>query len=501
MAIEPISHTKAALKTSSKNDYPAKSITETIINGFFTVDRNWIVKYWNKAAEKLLGVSAKDIVGKNLWKKFAGAIPINFYEVYHKAFLQDNPVHFEEYWGEMGTWSDVITYHCGDTVSISFKSSNQSGNLEFPGNLQKQLEHINELYRFVTEVTNDCLWEWNLQNKEIFWIDGGHNRVFGYQVKNALIPQSFWESCLHPDDKVRLLAGLHKIITTGSECIWEDEYRFKKSDGSYANVHDRGHIIYNKNKRAVRMIGATRDMTARKLIEIQLQESERKLAQERLNRQKEVINAVRSAHETERMSIGKELHDNINQILGATLQYIDLAKTDEASRDMLLEKSSGYISTVIEEIRKISKTLICPSKVMDLVESIKNLLDDLKVIHSIKIEFHAEGITEEYLDEKIQLNIFRIVQEQLNNVLKHAKATRATINLTGHANEIILLISDNGEGFDTFKERKGVGLISITNRAELYNGKVMIVSKPGKGVQLKVVLPYPKLLLESHIDL
>jgi signal transduction histidine kinase len=89
----------------------------------------------------------------------------------------------------------------------------------------------------------------------------------------------------------------------------------------------------------------------------------------------------------------------------------------------------------------------------------------------------------------------------LNNVLKHAKATRATINLTGHANEIILLISDNGEGFDTFKERKGVGLISITNRAELYNGKVMIVSKPGKGVQLKVVLPYPKLLLESHIDL
>jgi signal transduction histidine kinase len=138
--------------------------------------------------------------------------------------------------------------------------------------------------------------------------------------------------------------------------------------------------------------------------------------------------------------------------------------------------------------------------VMGLVDSINNLIDDLKVIHLIKIEFHEEGINEEHLDEKIQLNIFRIVQEQLNNILKHAKATKATIHLTRNANEIILLISDNGQGFDILKERKGIGLISITHRAELYNGKVMIVSNPGKGVQLKVILPYPKLLQEARID-
>ena len=104
---------------------PGKPITEIITNGFFTVDRKWTVKYWNKAAEILLGVKAKDIVGKNLWEEFAGIIPLNFYAVYHKAFLQDIPVHFEEYWGEMGAWFDVITYHCDDTLSVSFKSSNQ----------------------------------------------------------------------------------------------------------------------------------------------------------------------------------------------------------------------------------------------------------------------------------------------------------------------------------------------------------------------------------------
>ena len=88
------------------------------------MDQQWTVKYWNKAAERLLGVAAEDIVGKNLWEEFAGIIPLDFYTVYHKAFLQDIPVHFEEYWGEMGAWFDVITYHCDDTLSVSFKSSN-----------------------------------------------------------------------------------------------------------------------------------------------------------------------------------------------------------------------------------------------------------------------------------------------------------------------------------------------------------------------------------------
>src|ERR1700685_706877 len=89
VAANILSDTNSVRKLLNKNGYPGKSITETIINGFFTVDRKWIVTYWNNAAEKLLGVKAKDIIGKNLWEKFAGIIPLNFYRVYHKAFLQD----------------------------------------------------------------------------------------------------------------------------------------------------------------------------------------------------------------------------------------------------------------------------------------------------------------------------------------------------------------------------------------------------------------------------
>jgi PAS domain S-box-containing protein len=479
-------NTNGVKKTESNDGYHGKSITEIITNGFFTVDRRWTVKCWNKGAEELLGVQARHIVGKNLWAEFAGILPLDFYAVYHKAFLQDIPVHFEEYWGEMGAWFNVITYHCDDTLSVSFKSSNQPVHASYallPGHPAQPLKVLNELYRFVTEVTNDSLWEWDLGAKEIFWIDGGHKRAFGYQIENALIPQSFWESRLHPDDKQGVLARLNKIITEGSECVWEDEYRFKKANGEYAWVHDRGHIIYDAGKETSRMIGATQDITAKILLE-------NKLVQERQTSQREITAAVLTAQENERATIGRELHDNLGQILAVAKLYMQMAQRLGSNSQTYIEKSCDLIVNVMEEIRKISKALVIPDiNIIGLFDNIKNLIKDLSIIHPIKIEFQNDGIDEKDLDEKLQVAIFRIIQEQLNNILKHAKASRAIINLSRQENEAILLISDNGMGCDIVKEKKGVGIINITSRADLYNGTVTIISKPGEGYALNVVLP------------
>lgn len=405
MPVKPIQGKNGVKQKRNNHGYPEKRITKTISNGFFTVDQDWTVKYWNKTAEDLLGVQANDIVGKNLWEKFRYSFPPNFYSTFHKASLQDIPPHFEEYWGEQGAWFDVITYYSHETLSVSFKSGNQPARPEHP---EQQLKMLVELYRLVTVVTNDCLWDWNLITKELLWIDGGHKRVFGYQIENALIPQSFWESRLHPADRVRVLARFNKIFTEGTDTVWEDEYGFQRSNGEYAYVHDRGHIIYNEDKHAVRMVGATQDITGRKLAESRLVESESKLVHERLTRQKQLTHAVLSAQEKERSDIGKELHDNLNQILGAAKLYIEMAKSDEESREMCLGKSSDYIVNVIDEIRKISKSLATPGLVMGLFDSIKILIDDLMVIHAIKFDFAEGDIDEKDMDEKLQLTIFRI---------------------------------------------------------------------------------------------
>ncbi|HMH22480.1 MAG TPA: PAS domain-containing protein [Puia sp.] len=266
MTVKPLTN-KDTGKRRHKSEYPQSLFAESFSNGFFTVDQDWIVKYWNKTTESLLGVQAKDIIGNNLWETFSASIPSDFYAVYHNAFLTDIPPHFEEFWTEMGAWFNVITYYCQNTLSVSFRSGSQPVRPEHP---EQQLKTLIELYRSVIVVTSDCLWEWNLANKEFLWIDGGHKRVFGYQIENALIPQTFWESRVHPEDRERVLTRLNKIITQGTDSVWEDEYRFRRANGEYAHVHDRGQIIYDGNNCAIRIVGATQDITERKLTEDRL---------------------------------------------------------------------------------------------------------------------------------------------------------------------------------------------------------------------------------------
>jgi len=467
--------------------YPDAAIAEIIGNGFFIVDQQWTVSSWNRMAEELLGISAADIVGKNVWAPFMDALPKTFYTVYCRALLQDIPIHFTIYWPKMKNWFDVTTCYFDDFLSVSFKGRK---NPEDHKPLLRQHKSLNDMYRLITEVTTDCLWEWDLLSEQIFWIDGGHKRVFGYEIQNALIPQRFWEARLHPDDKVRILTSAHKFFAESSADDWEQEYRFQKLNGEYAHVHDRGHIVYNQGKRTSRMIGATQDITARKSAESQLLRSERNLARQQLKNQKEIVAAVLIAQEKERANIGKELHDNLNQILGAAKLYIELAKTDEEERDMLLQKSAGYIVTVIEEIRNISKSLAVPRlNVMGLVESIKIVVEDVMRINAIHIQFWEKGIQQAELTEALQLDIFRIVQEQLNNILKHAKASQAEVHLVKTNDTVQLVISDNGEGCDVATNNKGVGIMNIMSRAELYQGTVSILSQPGEGYVLKVGFP------------
>jgi PAS domain S-box-containing protein len=460
------------------NDITVTSLAEAT-TGLFSVDKKWNVTAWDEGAEKLLEIKSKDIIGKNLWSRFAGAIPLKFYKAYHKAFLQDTPIHFQEYWAEMETWFDVIAWQSDNKLSVSFKKSDPPD----PESKDQQLKTVNNLYRFITEVTNDCLWEWDLQTKELFWIDGGHKRAFGFPIENAVIPQKFWENRLHPDDKHRVLATLNKIITQQEVMTWEAEYRFRKANNEYAHVHDRGHVIYDKDKNAVRIIGATQDISEKIALE-------RKLEEERRGRQIEITSAVLTAQENERAEIGKELHDNLNQILAVAKMYLQMARRDDKNSKAYLEKTSGFIVDVIKEIRRISKHLIVPkTDIIELFDNIKNLLFDLHEINPIKIKFTEAGIQEDEIDEKLQLTIYRIIQEQVSNILKHSEATAASIKLGKKKKDIVLTIADNGKGDTNSNEKRGVGIINIKSRVALCNGTVTVATAPGKGYELKVLIP------------
>ena len=181
--------------------YPHAAIAEIIRNGFFIVDQRWTVTSWNHMAEELSGISAADIVGTNLWTQFKDEMPKEFYTAYCQALLQDIPVNSTIYWPKKKIRFAVTTCYFDDFLSVSIKDSKNPENSD-PS--LKQQKSLNNMYRLITEVTTDCLWEWDLLSEQILWIDGGHKRVFGYEIQNALIPQRFWEARLHPDDRAQI---------------------------------------------------------------------------------------------------------------------------------------------------------------------------------------------------------------------------------------------------------------------------------------------------------
>lgn len=214
----------------------------------------------------------------------------------------------------------------------------------------------------------------------------------------------------------------------------------------------------------------------------------------------QLIEAVLNAQENERKNIGRELHDNINQILTAVKLNLGLA-LEYKDNAVLITKCKNNIETVMEEIRKLSKELILPGnlKELGLVHSIEDLMKEVLHLTAIRWRFYAREVQEELLSEEQKLTVYRIVQEQLSNIVKHAGASSIVIHLSATDSALHLKIADDGRGFDTKKKRNGLGFTNIINRAELFNGKVTIDSDYGKGCTLEVVL-HSKLLLHPNAE-
>lgn len=203
---------------------------------------------------------------------------------------------------------------------------------------------------------------------------------------------------------------------------------------------------------------------------------------------KEII----EAQEREREAIGHELHDNVNQILMAAKLYVEMAMKEENSREEKLNTAIGFIKNGISEIRKISRELSAPTLgSQTLLESIESLIEFITCCTDITIDFNHSEYKHE-VDKEQSLAIYRILQEQLNNILKHAEASRVDITLKQSDKETCIIISDNGNGFDTKARRNGIGLNNIFSRATLNKGSMTIDSAPGKGCKLEVSLPLKK---------
>ncbi len=265
---------------------------------------------------------------------------------------------------------------------------------------------------------------------------------------------------------------------------WQGEAHVVNRFGRHITILTTITQLLNEKGEMTGFVSVSKDITEQKLLTQRLIEQE-------IQKQKQLTQATIDGQEKERLEIGKELHDNISQHLTITRLYLEVIKEKKPEEiHEIINHAHKNLSGIINKIRHLSQSLVPPTLGdIGLIESIQEICDSLKRTHTFNIEFYHRHFNEEALPDNLKLMLFRIIQEQVNNIIRHAHADAIQIRLQSDAEYIILTVADNGKGFDTSNYKKGLGLASITNRANLFNGKVEIDTLPGKGCSLSVAIP------------
>lgn len=259
--------------------------------------------------------------------------------------------------------------------------------------------------------------------------------------------------------------------------------------------------IFNQNDEISSYIAIIRDITIAK-------QMEKERIQMQLEKQRSVMNAIVETQESERMRISGDLHDSLGQLLSAAKLNFNSLTDDIQFKNK--NKKKNYLEAIkmidqsTQEVRSISHNLSpMMLKQLGLVASLEVLTERISTNKNISAEFVAVGLGKGELWTKIEVVIYRIFQELLNNAIKHSKAEEIILQLRKTNNTLKLIYDDDGIGFDSDKLeklKKGIGLRNIEIRSKLLKGNLEIESAPGKGVHIIITIPINELKEDDLIS-
>lgn len=338
------------------------------------------------------------------------------------------------------------------------------------------LKESEERYRYLFENNPAAIIIWDLQKFQILEINQSTENHSGYRRIDLQGRSIFDVGLAERTDTVMELVERARNNTDFRET---HVTRILSKSGEKIYLEFVSHRIDYKGLPCILALG--NNVTERIMLEKQLEE-------QRQEAQKEITNAVISAQESERQEIGRELHDNINQILASARLYVGLTKSTPGEQAIFLEKSDELIQSAIDEIRTLSHSLIPPTLGDGhLKDNLLQLFENVSSGIGSTIYHHLNDFREDSIEDAFKLAIYRICQEQFNNITKYAKASNVHFFLGPKGKDLVLSIKDDGVGFDLSKKSSGVGLMNMKTRAALFNGTVFIYTAPGAGCELQVV--------------
>lgn len=287
-----------------------------------------------------------------------------------------------------------------------------------------------------------------------------------------------WAEGVHPEDFKSCMDTYVKAFDRHES--FQMQYRLLRHDGQYRWISDIGVPRLNPDGSFAGYIGSCIDITDHKLAEEVLEDMGRRLIE---------------AHEEERTWIARELHDDINQKIA--LLAIELGKWDQHLPKSAVDahdhirRARHRLSEIGKDIQALSHRLHSSNlEYLGLAAAAGSFCKELSEQHRVEIDFSHTGIPRN-VSQEISLCLFRVLQEALQNAVKHSGVRHFRVELSGNSGEIQLTVSDLGVGFgqqDVMK-RHGLGLISMRERLKLVNGELSVQSEPGRGTTVNARVP------------
>jgi PAS domain S-box-containing protein len=343
---------------------------------------------------------------------------------------------------------------------------------------RKRTEEQIRLLAYAIQSARDLICITDGENRFTF-VNQSFVKAYGYGQKEVLGRKP--DFLYSPKNPPGLCEHIFRQTLGGS---WRGELLNCRKDGTEFPISLSTSKIKNSEGRIIGLIGVARDITERKRAEEELRLLPLRIIE---------------AQEAERLRVARELHDSVNQLIASAkmrLRKVEdcVVSLNPAARE-ILERCSRLLVQALEENRRIAHNLR-PSDLDEfgLAAASRNFCKELQSRTKLKVKYNIARI-DQRLAPALELNLFRIMQEAVNNIEKHARAREVRLRIAFHGGSIVLKIQDDGRGFDSKRGRtgkgkwRGIGLTNMRERAEFLGGTCTVESAPKRGTTITVRVP------------
>ncbi|MBI5919409.1 MAG: PAS domain S-box protein [Nitrosomonadales bacterium] len=321
-------------------------------------------------------------------------------------------------------------------------------------------------------------WWLDIQHNVLNWSDENY-RIFGVEKGTPLNYQTFLD-CVHPSD-------VEKVDRAWQAGMRGEPYDIQhriQMKGRVKWVRERAELEFDAEGRLVRGVGTTQDITELKKHEEALLHSKERLR--KLAAHQELI------REEERAHIAREVHDELGQLLTALKMDVSLLRLRFGDVPNLLEHADGMrqlVEKTISVVRHVASNLRPAALNLGIVPALEWLAEDFTHHSGVKCELVIQDM-DVALDDMQATTVFRVMQESLTNVARHAQASKVEIRLWRRGRSLHLKVQDNGRGFDSANRRRNTfGLLGIRERVLMLDGTIKINNTPGTGACVSISIP------------